>query len=175
MQQFLPNWAIGAMAGLSALHRPSVCFLLLVTVVSVTGCQRNQSSQLSTSVSPPVPDANTPYTTSFSASGWTYHLRCLDLDAKADAGKAKEVWRDLFPEMTKDPTTRALLKRLHAGLPVEFVVLDAKQAGDKAALTAPPPEGTAVVMRVADISLKEEKSEAGTIPVRVIAYGRVIG
>src|SRR5262249_51698909 len=73
-----------------------------------------------------------------------------------------------------DPKTRDLLKHLHADLPVEFVVLDAKQSEDKAGLTAPPPEGRAVVMRVADIRHKEEKSKAGTVPVLVFAYSRVI-
>jgi hypothetical protein len=88
--------------------------------------------------------------------------------------KAKEVWRDLFPGMAKDPKTLELLKHLHADLPVEFVVLNAKQAEDQATLTAPPPDGASVVMRVADISQKEEKSKAGTVRVRVIAYGRAI-
>jgi hypothetical protein len=76
--------------------------------------------------------------------------------------------------MAKDPETRDLLKHLHADLPVELVVLDAKQAEDKAVLTAPPPEGDAVALRVADITHKEERSKAGTVPVRVIAYSRVI-
>src|SRR5262249_20609502 len=52
--------------------------------------------------------------------------------------------------------------------------LDAKQAEEKAVLMAAPPDGTAVAMRVADISHKEEKSKAGTVPVRVIAFSRVI-
>ena len=148
-----------------------VCFLLLAAAASVAGCQRNQPSP---PPGPAAPEATTPYRTSFSASGWTFHLRPLKPDAQAAADKANEVWRDLFPRMAKDPKTLELLKHLHADLPVEFVILDAKQAQDKAALTAPPPDGTAVVMRVADISRKEEKSKAGTVPVRVIAYSRVI-
>lgn len=132
---------------------------MLLFAAGVAGCQQNPSSQPSAS---------------FSASGWTYHLRSLKPDAAADAGKAKEVWRDLFPGMAKDPKTRDLLKQLYADLPVQFVVLDAKQAEDKAALMAPPPEGSAIVMRVADISHSEEKSKAGTVPVRVIAFGHAV-
>jgi hypothetical protein len=76
--------------------------------------------------------------------------------------------------MAKDEKTRDLLRRLHADLPVDLIVLDAKQAQDKAVLMAPPPDEAAVAMRVADISHKEEKSTAGTIAVRVIAYSRLI-
>ena len=155
------------MRGKLGLSRVGPVLLLLAAGAGVAGCQRNQ---------PPSParEATQPYSTSFSASGWTFHLRHLKPDAPADADKAKEVWRDLFPGMAKDAKTRDLLRRLHADLPVELVVLDAKQADDKAVLMAPPPDGTQVAMRVADISHKEEKSKAGTIPVRVIAYSRVI-
>lgn len=148
-----------------------VCLMLLAAAACVAGCQRNQPSP---PPGPTTPEATTPYRTSFSASGWTFHLRPLKTEAQADADKAKEVWRDLFAGMAKDPKARELLKHLHADLPVEFVVLDAKQAEDKAALTASPTDEAAVVMRVADISQKEEKSKAGTVPVRVIAYGRAI-
>ena len=141
--------------------------LLLAAGAGVAGCRRNQPPG-------PGPEATQPYSTSFSASGWTFHLRHLKPDAPADADKTKEVWRDLFPGMAKDAKTQDLLRRLHADLPVELVVLDAKQAEDKAVLMAPPPDGAAVAMRVADISHKEEKSKAGTVPVRVIAYSRVI-
>jgi hypothetical protein len=142
----------------------------LAAGAGVVGCQRgNQPRQPN-----PAPEATQPYSTSFSASGWSFHLRHLKADAPADADKAKGVWRDLFPGMAKDAQTRDLLRRLHANLPVELIVLDAKQANDKAVLMAPPPDGTAVAMRVADISHMEEKSKAGTIPVRVIAYSRVI-
>ena len=120
------------------------------------------------------PAATQPYSTSFWATGWTFHLRHLKPDVPADADKAKEVWRDLFPGMAKDAKTRDLLRRLHAELPVELVVLDAKQAEDKAVLMAPPPDGTAVAMRVADIIQKEEKSDGVVVTVRVIAYSREI-
>src|SRR5262245_55451098 len=155
------------MRGKLGLSRVSPVLLVLAAGAGVAGCQRNQPPS-------PAPEATQPYSTSFSASGWTFHLRHLKPDAPADADKAKEVWRDLFPGMAKDAKTRDLLRRLHADLPVEFVVLDAKQADDKAVLMAPPPDGAEVAMRVADISHKEEKSKAGTVPVRVIAYSRVI-
>jgi hypothetical protein len=157
----------------SKLGLSRVVLLLLAVGVSVAGCQRNQPSQPSSPPSP-APESTQPYTTSFSASGWTYHFRPLKPDAPANADKAKEVWSDLFPGMAKDADTRDLLRRLHADLPVELVVLDAKQAEDQAILMAPPPDETAVAMRVADISHNEEKSNAGTVPVRVIAYSRVI-
>src|SRR5262245_53657746 len=142
------------------LNRVGPVLLLLAAGAGVAGCPRNQSPQ----PSPPpssAPEATQPYSTSFSASGWTFHLRRLKPDAPADADKAKEVWRDLFPGMARDAKTRELLRRLHADLPVELVVLDAKQADDHAVLMAPPPDGTAVAMRVADISHTEEKSKAG--------------
>jgi hypothetical protein len=147
--------------------------LLLSACASVTGCPRTEPHPLSPPASPP-PEAAKPYSNSFGARGWTYHLRHLEPAAAADAGKAKELWSNLFPEMAKDPKTRDLLKHLHAGLPVELVVLDAEQAGNDAVLNAPPPEGSVVAMRVADISHEEEKSGASTVPVRVIAYSRVI-
>src|SRR5262245_58800784 len=143
--------------------------LLLSSCVGVPACQRSQPPP-----GGPSSEATTPYSTPFSARGWTYHLRRFKSDATADEAKAKEVWRDLLTGMAKDPRTRDLLRRLHADLPVEVVVLDAKQAEDKAVLMAPPPDGAAVAMRVADISHKEEKSKAVTVPVRVIAYSRVI-
>jgi hypothetical protein len=152
------------MLGNLDLSRVGPVLLLLAAGAGVAGCQRNQPPQ----------QATQPYSTSFSASGWTFHLRHLKPDAQADADKAREVWRDLFPGMAKDAKTRDLLRRLHGDLPVELVVLDAKQAVDKAVLMALPPDGAAVAMRVADISHQEEKSKAGTIPVRVIAYSRVI-
>jgi hypothetical protein len=147
--------------------------LLLAAGAGVAGCRRNESPQRAPPPNP-APEATQPYSTSFSASGWTFHLRHLKPDAPADADKAKEVWRDLFPGMAKDAKTRDLLRQLHADLPVELVVLDAKQAEDKAVLMAPPPDGTAVAMRVADLTQTEEKSKEGAVPVRVIAYSRVI-
>jgi hypothetical protein len=159
------------MAGKLDLRR-MCCVLLLAAAAGVAGCQRSQPPPPSP---PPGPTpAAQPYSTSFAASGWTYHLRPLKPGAKADTDKAKEVWRDLFPGMAKDPKTLALLKHLHADLPVEFVVLDARRAEDNAVLLAPPPEGSVIAMRVADISQKEEKSKGGTVPVRVVAYGRVV-
>lgn len=155
------------------LNRIGTLMLLLAAGAGATGCQRDQPAQ---PPQPPsrAPEATQPYSTSFSASGWTFHLRPLKPDAPADADKAKEVWRTLFVGMTKDAKTRSLLRHLHADLPVELVVLDAKQADDKAVLMAPPSDGSAVAMRVADISHKEEKSKTGTVPMRVIAYSHVI-
>jgi hypothetical protein len=144
-----------------------VCRMLLLAA-AVAGCQRSQPP------SPSPPGETQPYSTSFSASGWMYHLRPLKPDAAADAGKAREIWRDLFPGMAKDPKTRELLKHLHADLPVDFVVLDAKQAADKTVLLAPPPDGSAFAMRVADLSQTEEKLKGDAVPVRVIAYSHVV-
>ena len=161
------------MRGTLGLSRVGPLLLFVAAGAGVAGCQRGQPPQPSPPPGP-APGATQPYSTSFSASGWTFHLRPLKPDAPADADKAKAVWRDLLPGMAKDAKTRDLLRRLHADLPVELVVLDAKQAEDKAVLMAPPPDGAAVAMRVADLSHKEEKSKAGTVPVRVIAYSRVI-
>jgi hypothetical protein len=143
------------------LNRVRPLLLLLAAGAGVAGCESgNQPPQ--------------PYSTSFWASGWTFHLRHLKSDVPADGDRVKEVWRDLFVGMARDAKTRDLLRQLHAGLPVELVVLDAKQAEDKAVMKAPPPDGTAVAMRVADVTQIEEKSKAGAVPVRVIAYSRVI-
>jgi hypothetical protein len=147
--------------------------LLLSVCAGAAGCQRDEPRQPYPPASPP-PGAAKPYSNSFWARGWTYHLRHLQPDAAADAAKAKGLWLSLFPGMAKDPKTRELLNHLHAGLPVELVVLDAEQAEDDAVLNAPTPDGYAVAMRVADISHGEEKSGASTVPVRVIAYSRVI-
>ena len=76
--------------------------------------------------------------------------------------------------MAGDQETLALLRRLHAGLPVEFVVLDAEQARDDAVLKAPPRDGYAVAMRVADVGHREEKLGETTVPVRVVAYSHAV-
>jgi hypothetical protein len=76
--------------------------------------------------------------------------------------------------MAKDPTTRELLTQLHGGWPAAIVVVDAKQTKDQAVFKAPPPDGVAVVLRVAELNLKEVKTIAGLVPFREIAYGRVI-
>lgn len=142
---------------------------LLVSLIGVAGCQRNQPPGVA-----PKPAKPEAFESAFTTSNWTYHLRPLKADAPADADNAKKVWRDLFTGMAKDEQTRELLTRLHAGLPVEFIVMDAKEAEDKAALGAPPSEGVAIAMRVADLRLKEEEWEAGVVPIRYIAYAHVI-
>jgi hypothetical protein len=76
--------------------------------------------------------------------------------------------------MAKDAKTRELLTQLHGGWPTELIAVDAKQAGDKAALKAEPPVGRAVVLRVADLNHKEVKTKAGPVPFREIVFGRVI-
>jgi hypothetical protein len=154
------------------LSRVSSVLLLLVAGAGTAGCQRKPSPPSSPPANPSAPAATNPYSTSFSATGWTFQLRPLKPDERADEDKAKEIWRGLFPGMAQDVKTRDLIRHLHADLPAELVVLDAKQAEDKAALTAPPPDGFAIAMRVADISHKEVTSRVGTVPVRVIAYGR---
>jgi hypothetical protein len=148
-------------------------WLLLTALVTIAGCQGDEPSKHRRQAAPP-PGAATPYTDSFSARGWTFHLRRFQPDAAVDAVAASELWRNLFNGMANDPETRDLLIRLHAGHPVEFVVLDADKAEDSAALTAPPREGYAFAMRVADTSLREEHSGTITVPGRVIAYGRTV-
>jgi hypothetical protein len=150
-----------------------VASALLLLVVGVAGCQRNQPPQPAPSPNP-TPEGAQFRGSAFWASGWTYHLRPLKADAPADAENAKKIWCDLFTGMAKDEKTRELLTRLHAGWPAELIVVEAKQAEDKSALQAPPPDGVAIALRVADLKLTEEKSKAGTVLVRVIAYGRVL-
>jgi hypothetical protein len=148
--------------------------LLLAAGTGAAGCQGKPSSQPSPPANPSTPAATGPYSTSFSATGWTYHLRPIKPDARTDEDKARAVRKDLFPGMARDVKTRDLLKHLYADRPVEFRVLDAKQAEGKALLTAPPPEGFAVAMRVGDIKQEEKPSKVGTVPIRVIGYGRAI-
>ncbi len=162
------------MIGKLQLGRASSVLLLLVAVAGAAGCQRNPSPRTSPPTNPPSPVAIEPYSTSFSATGWTFQLRPLKPDARADEDEAKEIWKSLFLGMAKDVKTRDLIEHLHADLPAVLVALDIKQAEDKAVLTAPPPDRFAIAMRVADIRRKEEKSKVGTVPVRVIAYGRAI-
>jgi hypothetical protein len=73
--------------------------------------------------------------------------------------------------MAKDPATLDLLKRLHAGLPVEFVVVGLDVVDDKEVMTAPPGEGYAFAMRVTDLRVFEQDTPAGKLIFRVIAYG----
>jgi hypothetical protein len=150
-----------------------VAQILLLLAVGIAGCQRRQPPQPSPAPKPS-PAASQNRESAFWVTGWTYYLRPLKPDTPTDADKAKEHWRGLFTGMAKDATTRELLTRLHGGWPTEFIVVEANQAEDKAALKAPPPDGVAIAMRVADLNLKEEKSKVGTIPVREIAYGRVV-
>ena len=60
--------------------------------------------------------------------------------------------------MAKDAKTRELLTRLHGGWPTELVVIDAEHTKDQAAFKAMPPEGVAVVLRVADLNRKDVTS-----------------
>ncbi len=146
--------------------------VLLLLATGVMGCQRNQ---------PPLPPSSPSSTEgtqsredAFWVSGWTYYLRPIKSGAPTDADKGKEVWRDLFPGMAKDAKTRELLTRLHGGWPTELVVIDAEHTKDQAAFKAMPPEGVAVVLRVADLNRKDVKTNAGPVPFREITYGRVI-
>jgi hypothetical protein len=154
-------------------RRVGLLLFLLSACGSVTGCQRNQPAPVTPPANPSA-EAAKPYTTSFSARGWYYHFRQFTPDAAADQAKPREVWRQLLPGLAKDPQTRDLLRHLHADLPVEFVVLDPKQAEDDTALLAPPAEGYAIAMRVAEVHHGEKKSKASTVPIKVIAYGHVI-
>ena len=150
----------------SNLNRLASLLLLLAAASCFAGCQGK-----------PPPKSKPPvsrYVASFWAADWMYHLRPLSPGTANDVDKAKEIWRDLFAGMAKDEKTQELLKQLHGGLSVEFIVLEAKQVNDKVILATPPPNGTAVVMRVVDLKLGDEESKTGPVPVRVIAYGRAI-
>jgi hypothetical protein len=130
--------------------------VLLLLAIGATACQQNQPPQ------PPAPPDPAPNGTqsregAFWVSGWGYCLRPIK---SGPVEKSQEVWNDLFPKMARDAKTRELLTQLHGGWPTELVVVDAKQAEDKTAFKAPPPEGVAVVLRVADLQLKDVKTKA---------------
>lgn len=147
--------------------------VLLLLAVGTTACQREQPPQ-----PPPSPGLASTGTLSrdsaFWVSGWGYYLRPTGAGKPTGADKSKEVWSDLFSGMSKDAKTRELLTRLHGGWPAELIVVDAKQAKDQSAFKAQPPDGVAVVLRVADLNLKEVKTIAGPVPFREISYGLVI-
>jgi hypothetical protein len=92
---------------------------------------------------------------------------------EASRASAAEIWRDLFPRMAKDEATLDLLNRLHGDHPVAFIVVDGKAARDNTLMTAPPPEGYAIVIRVGDLQMCTEKTSAGILSFRDIAYSRV--
>ena len=142
------------------------CYCLLAILGSLAGCQKAPA--------PAVPARIAPSTTTFTASGWTYHLRRIPTDDSASSDDVPKDWRALFHEMSRDPETLALLTRLHAGLKVEFVALTAEEAGQNEVLGAPPPDGVAVVMRVADLKQTTEEHNSVSAAVRVIAYGHAV-
>ena len=147
--------------------------MLVLVAVGATACQRNQP--------PPPPPSPSPASTgtqsresAFWVSGWGYYLRPIGAGKPTDADKSKEVWGALFSGMSKDAKTRELLTRLHGGWPAVLIVVDEKQAKDQSVFKAQPPDGVAVVLRVADLNLKEVKTKAGPVPFREISYGLVI-
>src|SRR5947209_20454484 len=158
------------------LSRPSmkwarhVPFLL---AAAAAACQRNQPPQPPPAPGP-APAGTQSRDSAFWVSGWGYCLRPVQGGPPAGVEKSREVWRDLFPGMAKDAKTRELLTRLHGGWPAELFCLNGEQARDKDAFKAPPPAGVAVVLRVADLHLKEVKARAGPVPFREIAFGRVV-
>ena len=147
--------------------------MLFVVAVGATACQRNQPAQPPPSPSP-APTGTQSRESAFWVSGWGYYLRPIEAGKPTDADKSKAVWSNLFSGMSKDAKTRELLTRLHGGWPTELTVVDAKQAKDQSAFKAQPPDGVAVVLRVADLNLKEVKTRAGPVPFREISYGLVI-
>lgn len=145
--------------------RSLVCLLAAGTAA----CQRNQPAPPSPAVT-----GTQSFDTAFWVKGWGFYLQPIKPGAKDGADKSMDVWRDLFTGMAKDPNTRELLTRLHGGWPTEIIAVDAKRATDQTAFNAPPPDGTAVVLRVADLNLKQVDTKAGPVPFREIVYGRVI-
>jgi hypothetical protein len=138
-----------------------------------TACQQN----------PPPPAPTTPGTaltgtqsfeSSFWVTGWSYYLRPIKSGEPTGVDKSQEVWRNLFTGMAKDPKTRELLTRLHGGWPTALLVVDEKQSRDQSAFKAPPPDGVAVALRVANLNRKVVKTKDGAVPFREIAHGRVI-
>ena len=147
--------------------------LLFLLAVGITACKPSQPSPSSPSPGPE-PAGTQSRDDTFWVSGWTYYLRPIDQGTPTKPDKSQEVWRDLFSGMARDVKTRELLTRLHGGWPAEFVVIDAKQAKDPSAFKAPPQAGIAIVVRVADLNLKDVKTKFGATPFREIAYSRVI-
>jgi hypothetical protein len=143
--------------------------VLLLLAAGATACQRNQPAPPSPTVT-----GTQSFDTAFWVKGWGFYLLPIKPGPEGGAEKSKEVWRDLFAGMAEDPKTRELLTRLHGGGPTEIMVVDAKQATDQDAFKTPPPEGVAVVLRVADLNRKEVNTKAGAVPFREVAYGRVI-
>jgi hypothetical protein len=143
--------------------------VLFLLAVGATACHRNQPKPLSGTAK-----GEQSYDSTFSVQGWGFYLQPIKPSEKDGADKSKVVWRDLFAGMAKDAKTRELLTRLHGGWPAEIVVVDAKQATDLAVIKAPPPDGTAIILRVADLNHKEVNTKGGAVPFREIAYGRVI-
>jgi hypothetical protein len=145
--------------------------LLLAAVFSSGGCRKTNSVE----EVPSTPVSTTsPYSTSFFGTGWSYRLRPLKSEKPKNTDEVKQVWRDLFTRMANDAKTLELLKRLSGDLPVEFIVLDAEQAKDKERLKAPPSDGKAVVIRVADTGKPDEKVAGDEFPLRVLAVGRAV-
>lgn len=154
-----------------SLNRAGLALCLLA--VLATACQRSQPAQVSSTPSRAATGAQS-RDDAFWVTGWAYFLRPVKPSPPTDAAKGQEVWRGLFTGMANDAKTRELLTRLHGGWPAALFVIDAKDAASKSALKAPPPDGIAVAMRVADLNLKEVKTKAGSVPFREIACSRVI-
>jgi len=120
----------------------------------------------------PVPPAKpSPYRNSFSARNWTYYLRPLPAPTPGPRPDAATVWRDLFPGMVADQETRALLRRLYGGLSVEAMALES-EAADDGALVAPPSEGFAIALRLANLGAEVKKTPDGETLFGLMALGR---
>lgn len=140
-----------------------VAVALTAVAVIVFALQRNRLA----------PALRRHFESGFGASNLVFHLRPVNPEKAGDKARVEQTWRDLFTGMARDPDTQKLLRRLHANLPVEFVVLDEKRAADDALMKAPPSEGFPFVLRVADLRIFKEETAAGEVVFRVIAFYHV--
>lgn len=152
------------------------CIFSLVAFVSATGCGKSAPPAAPAAPAPAAPKQ--PYHT-YLFSNAKAHLRQFPADNPIDAEEAKAVWRNLLAGMVADEKSRDLLRRLHGGLPAEFVLIETGKAEDQEAMTARPGEGIVVAFRVADSVVSEEKLKpfdqtAGKVPVRVVNYCQVV-
>ena len=75
-----------------------------------------------------------------------FQLIPVPQDPGAKAPPLEEVWRDLFPKMSKDAKTRQLMGDLLGRTSYQFVVLDADEKAAEEALPKVPPAEGAIIL-----------------------------